>query len=69
MFCGNLPVRRTRPQSPVVHREWLRLNYDAPPHPFGGVDGAYNCDIGGSALTIVGRMNGCVNWVGTELAY
>ena len=68
-FCGNLPVRRIRPQPPVVHRELLRLNFDAPPHPFGGVDGAYNCDIGGSTLTIVSRMERRFSPIGMEFAW
>ncbi len=37
-------------------------------HPFWGVGGDYNCDIGGSALTIVGRMERRFSPVGMEFA-
>ena len=39
------------------------------PHSYWGVGNLNNCDIGGSTLTIVACVNGCVNPIGTELAY
>ena len=39
------------------------------PHPYWGVGNLNSYDIGGSVLTIVACVNGCVNPIGTELAY